>query len=141
MASQPIGERTLQPAHNVARYCGPRRIANGVPLYDAFLLRDGESFLSANWLEYFHPSDRQFQMSGVRNTLANKGFRINSNGGFAVLNVGITTQQIRRARLRFALLGQTSDPSHAGIFGYRYGDTDTAKALVRLVREMHPAAE
>ena len=131
----------LQPAHNVARYCGPRRIANGIPLFDAFLLREGESFLSANWLEYFHPSDRQFQISEVQNTLENKGFRINSNGGFAVLNVGITMQQIRGARLSFALLGQTSDPSHTGIFGYRYGDTDTAKALVKLVQEMHPAAE
>ena len=116
-------------------------VADGVPLADAFILRVGERFLSANWLEHFHPSDRQSQISGVRNALESKGFRISSNGRFAVLNVGVTTQQIDSARLRFVLLGQARDPSHTGVFGYDYSDTDTAKALVKLVQGMHSAAE
>ena len=116
-------------------------VADGIPLADAFILRVGERFLSANWLEHFHPSDRQSQISGGRNALENRGFRISSNGRFAVLNVGVTTQQISSVRLRFVLLGQARDPSHAGIFGYDHSDTDTAKALVKLVQGMYPAAE
>ena len=105
------------------------------------MLRSGESFLSANWLEYFHSSERQIQMSGVRQALRDKGFRIRFNGRFAVLNVGYSIGQVRGIDLDFRLLGEVSDPSHTGIFGYDFGDTDTAIVLAKSVREVHPAAE
>ena len=102
-------------------------------------MRTGEAFLSTNWLEHFHPSDRQLQVSGVCRTLEGKGFRVNPNGGFAVLNVGVATQAVSSARLNFVLLGQTSDLSHVGVFGIPGDHADIAVALAKSVRELHSA--
>ena len=96
MAYQLAEEDDLLPEHNVARYCGPRKIINGTVAYDVFLLRTGEGFLSTNWLEYFHPADRQFQVVAVQDALESKGFRVSRNGGLAILNVGTAVQQIYR---------------------------------------------
>lgn len=78
-------------------------------------------------------------MSGVRTALADKGFVVSANGRFAVLNVGISSQRIQRLGLRFVLLGQASDMSHAGIFGYTASDIDIAGELAESVQELHPA--
>ena len=139
MASQPTGNIELLPDHNLARYCRPRNIAGGVLSSDAFTLRDGERFLSTNWLEYFHDTDRAIQMSGVRASLAGKGFDIRPGGGFAVVNIQLANQSVTRVQLRFLLLGQRNDPSHAGIFGYTASDIDVAGDLAESVRELHPA--
>ena len=142
MAYQLAEEDDLLPEHNVARYCGSRKIINGTVAYDVFLLRTGEGFLSTNWLEYFHPADRQFQVVAVQDALESKGFRVSRNGGFAILNVGTAVQQIYRiynVLLNFRPLGQASDPSHTGIFGYGADDTDVAESLANLVQEIHPA--
>ena len=92
MASPASTTRLLRPEHHVARYCRPRTITNGIISREAFLLREGEQFLSANWLEHFHVLDRQIQVSGVRASLARKNFSVNPNGRFAVLNVGVSDQ-------------------------------------------------
>ena len=133
-----MSERNLDSEDNVARYCAPRKIVEGMPSFEAFLLRDGEDFLSTNWLEYFHVSDRQLQMLGVRHALDGKGFHTNVNGVFAVLNVGYSTGQVRDATLIFRLLGQDVDPSHTGVFGYQVSDTNTAIALSLSVLGVHP---
>ncbi len=39
--------------HHVSRYCKPRFIDDGLPIAEAFALRDKEEYLSVNWLEYF----------------------------------------------------------------------------------------
>lgn len=107
------------------------------------MLRPNEEYLSTNWLEYFHDSDRQSQIVGVHQALTDKGFRVSPTGSFAVLNVGSTVPTVRQARdlkIRFVNFGEPHDPSHTGIFGYNAEDTDTAVALARLAREVHPAA-
>ena len=141
MESKSLTMTELRPEHNVARYCRPRTIVHGNISRDAFLLREGEQFLSTNWLEYFHEFDRRIQVSGVRAVLSGKNFTVSPGGRFAVLNVGMAIQQIRDALLRFVLLGQASDPSHAGIFGYAETDIDIAGALALLDREEYPAIE
>ena len=132
--------RDLGPEYHVARYCSPRHIAEGLTSYEAFLLRQGETFLSTNWLEYFHDSDRHIQMFGIRQALSSKGFRVGRNGALAVLNVGYSISQVQQAALRFTLLDQARDPSHVGVFGYRPIDADVALALSESVRELHPTA-
>lgn len=127
------------PGHNVARYCRPRDISHGRISRDAFLLRTGEQFLSVNWLEHFHESDRTIQISGVRNALSGKGFRVNRHGRLAVLNVGAAIRRVSDMPLRFVPLGTPGDPSHTGIFGYAPGDYITAAALAYAVSEEHPA--
>ena len=142
MAYQLTEENNLLPEHNVARYFGPRKIINGTVAYDVFLLRAGEDFLSTNWLEYFHPTNRQLQVAAVQDALESKGFRVGRNGRFAILNVDTVVQQVYRAcnvLLNFRLLGQPNDPSHTGIFGYSTDDTDVAESLANLVQESHPA--
>ena len=139
MAFQLTEGRSLSFEHNVARYCGPRNIVNGMPIPEAFNLRTGEAFLSTNWLEHFHPSDRQLQVSGVRRTLEGKGFRVNRNGGFAILNVGVATKSVSTASLNFVLLRQTNDPPHVGVFGIPEDHADIAVALAKSVRELHSA--
>ena len=141
MESPSLTMTELRPEHNVARYCRPRTIVQGIISREAFLLRIGEQFLSTNWLEHFHEFDRMIQMSGVRATLAEKNFAVSPNGRFAVLNIGAAIRQIRDAPLRFMLLGQASDPSHAGIFGYTEAEPDIAGALALLDREEYLAVE
>ena len=139
MASRLTEGRVLSSEDNVARYCAPRNVMDGIPVPEAFKLRFREVFLSTNWLEYFHPSDRQPQISGVLHALGSKGFSVNRNGGFAVLNVGATTQAVRAVPLSFVPLGQTNDPSHTGIFGIPEDDADIALAIAKSVLELHPA--
>ena len=129
MASQPSGNVELLPQHNLARYCRPRTVSGGILSPDAFFLRTGEQFLSTNWLEHFHDMDRQVQLSGVRASLAGKGFGLRAGGTFAVVNVGVASQLVQKVQLRFLLLGQENDLSHAGIFGYTPSDIDVAGDL------------
>lgn len=45
--------------HHVVRYCPLRVLDNdGRPTLVAFDLRDDESYLSVNWLEYFRDTQR-----------------------------------------------------------------------------------
>ena len=143
MATGPDGSRNLSPSHHVARYCRPRDIANGMPRENAFMLRNNEAYLSTNWLEYFHESNRNIQISGVHQALTGKQFRVARSGEFAILNVGAATaacQEERDLEIRFVRLGESRDPSHTGIYGYAVGDTDTARTLAKSVLEVHPAA-
>ena len=138
------GRRELASSHHVARYCRRRDIRNnGAVSPAAFELRPGEEYLSTNWLEYFRNLDRQSQIAGVRRALTDKGFRIMPSAAFAVLNVGDATDacqtELNRS-IQFVALGEPHDPSHTGIFGYTIADTDTAAALAKTVREVHPAA-
>ncbi len=139
------GRHELPPAHHVARYCRPRDIAaDGIIEEGAFLLRSAEEYLSTNWLEYFHDSDRQSQISGAQHALADKGFRVRPTASFAVLNVGIATAACRNnlgLDIRFIVLGESHDPSHAGIYGYTTRNAAAAALLAMSVdsNEIYPA--
>ncbi len=131
-------------SHHVARYCRRRHLrSDGRPLRDAFLLRTGEKYLSTNWLEHFHDSHRQAQITGVQQALADKGFHVRRNAVFAVLNVGVSIAACKNdlnLDIQIVTLGESHDPSHTGIFGYVAGDTNTAATLARQVREVYPSA-
>ena len=94
---------------------------DGQLIETAFTPRPGEAYLSANWLEHFHDSDRAAQIAGVRRALTAKGFQLRRAARFAVLNVGDAVATCRAgcpdANIRIVLLGETRDPSHAGIYG------------------------
>ncbi len=140
------GRRALADSHHVARYCRPRDIGNsGIPIPAAFYLRPGEEYLSTNWLEIFHGSERSAQIDGVRRALSDKGFRINRNAVFATLNVGITTAQCRidlNLDIEFVALGESHDPSHTGIYGYAERNAEAAELLASIVspQEVYTAA-
>ena len=116
-----------------------------MPIPTAFLLRPGEEYLSTNWLEHFHDSERSTQIDGVRRSLSGKGFRISRNAVFAVLNVGSATIQCGNTLnvdIQFVVLGERRDPSHAGIYGYVAQNAAVAELLAQLLNPDHvyPAA-
>ena len=108
------------------------------------MLRPGEEYLSTNWLEHFHPADRAVQLTGVRQTLRDKGFRVAHTGHFGVLNVGNAVarcQQELNVEIRFITLGDARDPSHTGIYGLAGNEEDVALELAQAVdpAEVYPA--
>ena len=144
MVQIPTGGRALPLAHHIARYCRRRHLRpDGRPMRDAFRRR-GEEYLSTNWLEYFHDSHRQTQITGVRQALADKNFRVSRTTSFAVLNVGAAVNACKAGLnldIEIITLGEPHDPSHAGIFGYAEYNTDVAALLAQSVNinEIYPA--
>lgn len=101
------------------------------------MLREGEEYVSTNWLEHFHPDDREVQLAGVRQTLLGKGFRVARTGHFAALNVGAAIDRCRQelsVEIRFVNLGDWHDPSHTGIYGLAGAVEDVAQELAQTVR-------
>ena len=138
--------RQLPPGDSVARHCRPRVVLpDGRPARAAFMLRPGEEYLSANWLEYFHQSDRAVQIDGVRRALAGKGFQLRRNARLAVLNADAAVAAGHSAlgiTLGFVALDETTDPSHCGIYGVTpQNNAAVAALLASLVApgQMYPA--
>ena len=109
----------------------------------AFLLREGEEYLSTNWLEHFHPADRDVQLAGVRQALRDKGRGVRRTAFFLVLNAGDAIDQCRQKlnlEIRFVPLGERRDPSHTGIYGLTGNKSQAADALAQAVSpaEVHP---
>ena len=144
MVQRPIGRRQLPNSHHVARHCRRRDLMDDGSLSaTAFRLRPGEEYLSTNWLEFFHNSDRQLQMTGVRQALADKGFRFNRSSFLAVLNVGTgiaACQDQLIDTVRFIVLGERHDPSHTGIYGCTTQRAAAALAESVSPNEIYPAA-
>ena len=100
--------------------------------------------MSTNWLEYFHPADREVQLAGVRQALLGKGFRVARTGHFVALNVGAAIDRCRQelsVEIRFVNLGDWHDPSHTGIYGLAEAAEDVAQELAQAVSpaEVYPA--
>ena len=132
-------EQNLSDIHNVTRQCRKRDMEeDGTPSADAFLLREqkNELYLSTNWLEYFDPSDRRVQISGVIQSLKRKGRTVKRSESFSVINVGAATIHCRRQcklTIVFRSLNEINDPSHSGIYGYTKHNAKVALLLARLV--------
>ena len=145
MFPEGLGRRDLPDSHHVARYCRRRDIgSDGVPLETAFYLRTAEEYLSTNWLEYFHDTDRRLQIDGVAQVLLDKGFGVRRTASFAVLNVGAAISACREylnLDIQFVTLGESHDPSHAGIYGHADRHNAVAAMLAALVSpdEVYPA--
>ena len=105
---------------NVVRYASPSKIVNGKVDGTAFRLRNGESNLSVNWLEYFKSLSKTRQLAEVCRVVR---LRLSPKGLLAELNVGITIESASQDRigLRFvhrpqdAVDEMPADPSHAQI--------------------------
>ena len=128
---------------HVSRYCKPSTVGErGQPMASAFAIRSGEGYLSVNWLEHFgmrvgEPRGTEAALNRVRETLRGKGFRLRSNGRFALLNVGTVKTTIRRTFGRSLHVNQLplpDDASHAGILGYTERDRMIAAEIRASVR-------
>ncbi len=125
---------------HVSRYCKPSTVGErGQPMASAFAIRPGEGYLSVNWLEHFGlpVGEPEAALNRVRETLRSKGFRLRSNGRFALLNVGTVKTTIRRTyrrSLHINHLPLPDDASHAGILGYTERDLMIAAEIRASVR-------
>ena len=86
---------------HISRYCKPSSIdERGIPMSAAFGLRQGEDYLSVNWLEYFGETDLSAAVERVREVFRSKDFQVRPNGRFAVLNVGAAKIAVHEAAKR-----------------------------------------
>ena len=120
ISSIPFDEKLLD-HHNVSRYCGAMAIneSNGCPNAAAFRLRDGENYLSVNWLECFCEHNFDIALIGIRCALIKKCRSINAKSKFATLNVGDIRNMIYKRHghlLKIIRKAEKFDKSHTGIY-------------------------
>lgn len=143
----------LPDAAQVVRYVRPSYIReDGDVDGRAFRLREDETGLSVNWLDYFAGLSKAEQVNEVRRL---SGLSLSRNGRFAELNVGdvkhvVGAELPELPGLRFvhdppAANGAIeADPSHSLVIGLpRPADSRMAAAvgdlIARRVQGLHPA--
>jgi len=112
----------------------------------AFMLREGEEFLSVNWLKELKCPDRAGEVRALQDLYARKMTRVGAGARIAILNVGTLRTEVENespARRRLRVLHEPiipEDPSHAGIYDIPYDDREiVAELIARVVLEIHPA--
>ena len=137
--------QSLPDDDHVSRYCKPSAVdERGLPLSASFIPKQGEEYLSVNWLEYFGETNLPAAVERVRVVFLQKGYRLRKNGQFAVLNVGAAKTAVREGvdrSLRINHLSLDDDESHSGILGYTSQDLAVAVELRALVtrQDVHAA--
>ena len=114
-------------------------------MVSAFQLREGESSLSVNWLEFLDSDDRLKAVQLVRDAFGKKEFAIRPTGRFAAINVGDAKEAVKAIELgplKIEHAPSRRDESHALISGYdASNDLDVATELWALVQssDVYPA--
>ena len=119
---------------HVLRYCTPSKIENGFPLPIAFKLKNGEPYLSVNWVEYYKCENILTNVQKIREEFINKNYSLSKNGKFVLFHVSRTKQSIKETTdqsLCFKKIPCPDSHSHSGIYGYEYNDK-VVEDLVRL---------
>jgi len=131
---------------HVSRYCKPSAVGkNGLPTSAAFQRREGEEWLSVNWLEFFREPDLEAAVERVREAFRSKGYALRPNGRFAVINAGEARAVVKNNAGylgRVEHLPTADDESHAGLSGYTaIHDLAVAVDLRALIERehIHPA--
>ena len=134
----------LPDEHDVARYCKPSSVEDGLPSAEAFTLKQDKEYLSVNWLEYFNAPDLTAAVERIREAFRNKSYQVRRNARFAVLNVEAAKHAVHKATGSMPAikhLPTRDDPSHTGIFGGTAEDFAIAVQLAALItlENMHAA--
>lgn len=136
-----MSEASLPDQDHVARYCKPSAMGtDGLPKVAAFELRERDSSLSVNWLEYFGTA-REPAIQEIRQVIQ---ITLRPNGRFAVLGVAAAKEAVIAgggSSPDVFSSPHSNDPSHASISGYTIDDFDVAVELKALVshQDVHPA--
>ena len=131
---------------HICRYCSATHCTeNGQVTGTAFQLSQADEYLSVNWMEFFHLADQQDKIREVRKVLSSK-LTLGAKAKIAVLNVGetikyILTQSLDGRNLNVLHDPEEDDPSHSGIYGFRYDDHLIADLIAEVVQEVYPARE
>jgi len=123
---------------NVARYCRPGNLEDGIPRPSAFEKRTGEKFLSCYWLEFFEKESEKANVIEVKKFMA-KSYNLKETGSFAVLNIKQSKKILEEASLEISY--REKGLPHCGIF---YDANDlliaklTAESLAKSVQNNYP---
>jgi len=128
---------TIPDTDHVARYCSPSKIGKGKIQATAFHLKISrtppEDYLSVNWLEHLHATDRLEQIAALKPSLKAKLPHLNNSAKIAVLNVG-TAKTIAADVVALALsvkhIGHRADISYSGIWGPSEMDHEVVAQLL-----------
>lgn len=126
---------------HIARYCGGSSVeSDGTINRMAFRIRNGEEYLSVNWLEFLEKTSREEEIAGVRNVLRKK-LTLGSQSRIAVANVGSLINHIQEERILKVQHEPElpDDPSHSGIFGYGIDDDLIEHMIAEVFQKTYPA--
>lgn len=136
----------LPQSDHVSRYCSFTTLdAHGRPSQAAFFLREGDDFVSVNWLEHTGFPTRPEQIDAIRKALMAKGLTVRKSGRFGVVNVGDIINHLRSEYEHQLVVSHQpdppEDPTHSGIFypgGAQALMEFIASRIAERVLEIHP---
>lgn len=134
----------LPDSDHITRYCGASQInEDGTISGAAFRSREGESYLSVNWLEFLELANREAEISEIRRVLSLK-LGIGTKAKIGVLNVGelrryIFAESPDGRDLQVRHQPEPDDPSHSGVFNVEMDDDLIADLITEIVQESYPA--
>ena len=126
--------------HHVVRYCSSSRLGrDGLPTLEAFELREGESYLSTFWLEYFEDTTQYSRIEQVRQAAPRVHLTLTKRGRLLELEV----RDIREAgraeycQLRIGPRDDVDEPCHVGVDGWESEEQRTliAERLLNFIRD------
>lgn len=128
---------------HVARFCRPKHAPDGQIQATAFKLREGEKSLSVNWLEFFKCPSRDKEIDELRRTYSST-FSVGAKAKIAVLTVGevkqkVLTESPDSRKLDVLHDPIQEDPSHSGIYNYRFDDEAIPELILQTLNESYPA--
>jgi len=136
--------QVIPDSDHVARYCKASTVEGGEVQATAFMLRDGEEYLSVNWLEDLNCSDRKREIHALQDLYSRK-LSVGATARIAILNVGVSRTKVAQESPDMRQLSvvhepiMPEDPSHSGIYGFSYDDDIIAELLAQTVLEEHTA--
>ena len=130
--------------NHVARYCSPIHVPGGEIQATAFMMRQVDTSLSVNWLEYFKCSSRESEIAELRKAYSAKNLIVKAAGKIAVLNAGevrekVLTESPDSRKLEVLHNPEEKDPSHSGIYNLRNDDELIAELILETIVETYPA--
>lgn len=133
----------LPDSDHVARYCKGSTVDDGEVQATAFMLRDGEEYLSVNWLEDLNWPDRKSEIGALQELYSRK-LSVRTAARIAILNVGTFRTKVAHEspdmrRLRVSHEPIPEDPSHTGIYDFSSDDDIIAELIAQTVLEVYPA--
>ena len=129
---------------HISRLCGGSKVLpDGSISGEAFRIRNNETFLSVNWLEYLDMKNKNDEIAELRNIL-NKKRHIGAQAKIAILNVGevrnhVSTSSPDQRNLQILHEPENGDPSHSGIHNLRLDDNLIADLIAQVIQETHSA--
>ncbi len=130
---------------HISRYCkGTSLNEDGTVSGGSFKLRDGETYLSVNWLEFLKRASRDEEIAEIRRILKTK---INPGGTakIAVLNVGEICAHVAEETVGIEVRHRPdepdniTDPSHSGIFDTFQDEDLIVELIAEKVQANYPA--